>query len=145
MPARAIASCKTLQMSKFRLRICDRLIIGRASLTVWRPNQIMIQHIVFFTAAASCNRKPIQDGLALLTKIQHARRLKIARNRKSAPLGQESTLSFMANSTPMPTSLPIRLIHYTRRRSSARPLRELRFAADYEIATARASMAENAR
>lgn len=49
----------------------------------------MIRHIVFFTAASSSNLEPILDGLALLTKIPHARRLEVAQNRKSDPASKE--------------------------------------------------------
>ncbi|MGY3487964.1 hypothetical protein ACVW1C_005847 [Bradyrhizobium sp. USDA 4011] len=49
----------------------------------------MIRHIVFFTAKDKAGIDQIIEGLSVLTTIPHARRLEIARNRKSDQLGND--------------------------------------------------------
>ncbi|WP_321576400.1 MULTISPECIES: Dabb family protein [Bradyrhizobium] len=49
----------------------------------------MIRHIAFFTANDQAGIDQIVEGLSVLTAIPYARRLGIARNRKSDQLGNE--------------------------------------------------------
>ncbi|RWF83659.1 Dabb family protein [Mesorhizobium sp.] len=101
----------------------------------------MIRHIVFFTAASNSNLEPILDGLALLTKIPHARRLEVAPNRRSDPASKEIDV-VVYGEFDSDAELAAYKAHplYQEAIKRVRPLRELRFAADYEIATAKASM-----
>lgn len=102
--------------------------------------QIMIRHIVFFTAANSSKLEPILDGLALLTNIPHARRLEVAQNRRSDPASKEVDV-VVYGEFDTDAELAAYKAHplYQEAIKRVRPLRELRFAADYEIATARTS------
>ncbi|UGY20351.1 Dabb family protein [Bradyrhizobium septentrionale] len=94
----------------------------------------MIRHIVFFTANDQAGIDQIVEGLSVLTAIPYARRLEIARNRKSDQLGNEvdvvvygefdSEMDLAAYKTHGLYQEAIRCV---------RPLRELRFAADYEL------------
>lgn len=49
----------------------------------------MIRHIVFFSAKDEAHIDQIIEGLSLLTTIPHARRLEVARNRKTDQLGND--------------------------------------------------------
>lgn len=49
----------------------------------------MIRHIVLFSAREDAAIEQIIAGLSILTLIPHARRLEIARNRKSDQLGND--------------------------------------------------------
>ncbi|NWP65759.1 Dabb family protein, partial [Escherichia coli] len=49
----------------------------------------MIRHIVLFSAKDKVDIDRIVDGLSVLTAIPHARRLEIARNRKTDQLGND--------------------------------------------------------
>lgn len=91
---------------------------GRLSYRKQPQTKIMIRHIVFFTAASSSNLEPILDGLALLTKIPHARRLEVAQNRKSDPASKEVDVIVYCEFGRMPSSPPIRRIRYIRTLSS---------------------------
>lgn len=113
---------------------------GSPLLSESASNEIMIRHIVFFTAASSSNLEPILDGLALLTKIPHARRLEVAQNRKSDPASKEVDV-IVYGEFGTDAELAAYKAHplYQEAIKRVRPLREVRFAADYEIATARTS------
>ncbi|TIR50615.1 MAG: Dabb family protein [Mesorhizobium sp.] len=106
----------------------------------------MIRHIVFFTATSSSNLEPILDGLALLTKIPHARRLEVAQNRRSDPASKEIDV-VVYGEFDSDAELAAYKEHplYQEAIMRVRPLRELRFAADYEITTAKTSITETAR
>lgn len=106
----------------------------------------MIRHVVFFTAASSSNLEPILDGLSLLTKIPQARRLEVAQNRKSDPASKE--VDFVVyGEFDSDAELAAYKAHplYQEAIKRVRPLRELRFAADYEIAAARISIPKSSR
>ncbi|WLB90508.1 Dabb family protein [Bradyrhizobium japonicum USDA 135] len=49
----------------------------------------MIRHIVFFSAKDEAHIHQIIEGLSLLSTIPHARRLEVARNRKTDQLGND--------------------------------------------------------
>lgn len=96
----------------------------------------MIRHVVFFTAKDNAHIDLIIEGLLLLTRIPHARRLEVARNRKTDQLGNvvdvvvygefDSDLELAAYKAHDLYQESIRRV---------RPLRELRFAADYNVST----------
>jgi Stress responsive A/B Barrel Domain len=50
---------------------------------------VMIRHIVLFTAKDKAHIDQIIEGLSVLTTIPHARRLEVARNRKTDQLGND--------------------------------------------------------
>ncbi|MDA9421006.1 Dabb family protein [Bradyrhizobium sp. CCBAU 53380] len=83
----------------------------------------MIRHIVLFTAKDQAQIEGIIEGLSILTKIPHPRRLEIARNRKSDPLGNDIAELAAYKGHPL----------YQESIRRVRPLRELRFAADFSV------------
>ncbi|WP_342709780.1 Dabb family protein [Bradyrhizobium sp. B124] len=96
----------------------------------------MIRHIVFFTAKDKARIDQIIEGLSVLTSIPYARRLEIARNRKSDQLGNEIDV-VVYGEFDSETELAAYKTHdlYREAIRSVRPLRELRFATDYELST----------
>lgn len=100
----------------------------------------MIRHIVFFTASSNNNLEFILDGLALLANIPHRRRLEIAQNRKSDPASKEVDV-VVYGEFDSDADLAAYKAHplYQEAIRRVRPLRELRFAADYEVAAAASS------
>ncbi|WFU31507.1 Dabb family protein [Bradyrhizobium brasilense] len=96
----------------------------------------MIRHIVFFTARDKAGIDQIIEGLSVLTSIPHARRLEIARNRKSDQLGDEIDV-VVYGEFDSEAELAAYKTHdlYREAIRCVRPLRELRFAADYELST----------
>ncbi|RWJ31924.1 Dabb family protein [Mesorhizobium sp.] len=97
----------------------------------------MIRHIVFFSAKHDGNVEPIREGLALLTRIPHALRLEIALNRKSDPLSKEIDV-IVYGEFENDAELAAYKAHelYGEAIKRVRPLRGLRFAADYDVAAA---------
>ncbi|MBB4258039.1 Dabb family protein [Bradyrhizobium sp. CIR3A] len=96
----------------------------------------MIRHIVFFTAKEKTDIDQIIEGLSVLTSIPYARRLEIARNRKSDQLGNDIDV-VVYGEFDSETDLAAYKTHNLYREAirRVRPLRELRFAADYELST----------
>ncbi|MCC8970061.1 Dabb family protein [Bradyrhizobium brasilense] len=94
----------------------------------------MIRHIVFFTAKDDSGIGQIVEGLSVLTSIPHARRLEIAYNRKSDQLGNEIDV-VVYGEFDSETELAAYKTHdlYRQAIRRVRPLRELRFAADYDL------------
>lgn len=92
----------------------------------------MIRHIVLFTAKDKTDIDQIVDGLLVLTRIPHARRLEVARNRKSDQLGNDIDVVVYGEFNSE-TDLAAYKAHdlYQESIRRVRPLRELRFAADY--------------
>lgn len=97
----------------------------------------MMRHIVFFTAKSPANVESIRDGLSLLTGIPHARHLEIAVNRKSDPMSKEVGVVVYGEFED-DAALAAYKAHelYAEAIRRMRPLRELRFAADFDVATA---------
>ncbi|WGR93537.1 MULTISPECIES: Dabb family protein [unclassified Bradyrhizobium] len=96
----------------------------------------MIRHIVLFSAKDRAHIEQIIEGLSLLTTIPHARRLEVARNRKSDALGNDIDVVVYGefdNETELAAYKAHHLYQESIRR--VRPLRELRFAADYDVST----------
>ncbi|MES5481481.1 Dabb family protein [Bradyrhizobium sp. INPA03-11B] len=96
----------------------------------------MIRHIVFFTAKDKADIDQIIEGLSVLTTIPHARRLEIARNRKNDQLGNDIDV-VVYGEFDSERDLAAYKAHnlYLEAIRCVRPLRELRFAADYELST----------
>ncbi|RXH29438.1 MULTISPECIES: Dabb family protein [Bradyrhizobium] len=95
----------------------------------------MIRHIVFFTANSKAHIDQIIDGLSVLTTIPHARRLEVARNRKTDQLGNDIDIVVYGefdNEAELAAYKAHELYQESIKR--VRPLRELRFAADYSLA-----------
>jgi hypothetical protein len=92
----------------------------------------MIRHIVLFTAKDKADIDQMIDGLSVLTAIPHARRLEVARNRKTDQLGNDIDV-VVYGEFDSETELAAYKAHDLYRESikRVRPLRELRFAADY--------------
>ncbi|RUV31138.1 Dabb family protein [Mesorhizobium sp. M5C.F.Ca.IN.020.32.2.1] len=96
----------------------------------------MIRHIVFFSAKAGGSVERIRDGLAPLTRIPHASHLEITLNRKSDPLSKEIDV-VVYGEFENDAALAAYKAHelYAEAIKRVRPLRELRLAADYDVAT----------
>ncbi|MCK1517555.1 Dabb family protein [Bradyrhizobium sp. 190] len=97
----------------------------------------MIRHIVLFTAKDKTHIDKMIEGLSVLTKIPHARRLEVARNRKTDQLGNDIDV-VVYGEFDNEADLAAFKAHdlYQESISRVRPLRELRFAADYNVSTA---------
>ncbi|WP_038959898.1 Dabb family protein [Bradyrhizobium japonicum] len=95
----------------------------------------MIRHIVFFSAKEA-HIDQIIEGLSLLTTIPHARRLEVARNRKTDQLGNDIDI-VVYGEFDSETELAAYKAHelYQESIKRVRPLRELRFAADFDVST----------
>ncbi|TCD13325.1 Dabb family protein [Oricola cellulosilytica] len=97
----------------------------------------MIRHIVLFTAKSGKDIEPIRQGLELLTHIPHASRLEIALNRKSDPKSKVVDVVVygeFVNDAALAAYKGHALYAEAIKRVS--PLRELRFAADYDVSKA---------
>ncbi|UPK05761.1 Dabb family protein [Bradyrhizobium sp. 170] len=96
----------------------------------------MIRHIVLFTAKDKAHIDKMIEGLSVLTKIPHARRLEVARNRKTDQLGNDIDV-VVYGEFDNEADLAAFKAHdlYQESISRVRPLRELRFAADYNAST----------
>ncbi|MFB6465042.1 Dabb family protein [Bradyrhizobium tunisiense] len=96
----------------------------------------MIRHIVLFSAKDNADVDQIIDGLSVLTAIPHARRLEVARNRKTDQLGNDIDV-VVYGEFDNETELAAYKAHdlYQESIRPVRPLRELRVAADYTALT----------
>lgn len=94
----------------------------------------MIRHIVLFTAKDKADVDQMIEGLSVLTAIPHARRLEVARNRKTDQLGNDIDV-VVYGEFDSETELAAYKAHdlYQQSIKRVRPLREFRFAADYNI------------
>jgi hypothetical protein len=92
----------------------------------------MIRHVVLFTAKDKADIDQMIDGLSVLTAIPHARRLEVARNRKTDQFGNDIDV-VVYGEFDGETELAAYKAHDLYRESikRVRPLRELRFAADF--------------
>lgn len=97
----------------------------------------MIRHIVFFSARDPKDREAIREGLSVLTAIPHALRLEIGENVKSDQLGTDVDLVVYGEFADE-AALAAYKAHplYQRSIDLVRPLREIRMAADYDVARA---------
>src|SRR5690554_5733703 len=97
----------------------------------------MIRHIVFFTAKSEANIEPIRNGLSLLTGIAHAQHVEIAVNRKSDPMSKEVDIVVYGEFEDDAALAACKADDlYAEATRLVRPLRELRLAADFDVATA---------
>lgn len=95
----------------------------------------MIRHIVLFTAKNKADTDRIVDGLSVLTTIPHALRLEIARNRKTDQLGNDiDVVVYGEFENEAELAAYKRHDLYKESIKRVQPLRELRFAADYDSA-----------
>jgi hypothetical protein len=94
----------------------------------------MIRHIVLFTAKDKDDIGQMIDGLSLLSAIPHARRLEVVRNRKTDQLGNDIDV-VVYGEFDGDAELAAYKAHdlYQESIKRVRPLRELRFAADYDV------------
>ncbi|MCC8956169.1 Dabb family protein [Bradyrhizobium sp. Pear77] len=97
----------------------------------------MIRHIALFSANNEVDIVRIIDGLALLTKIPHARRLEIARNAKKDQI--ENTIDVVVygefDSEAALAAYKADAL-YEESIKRVRPIWEVRLAVDYEVASA---------
>lgn len=105
----------------------------------------MIRHFVFFTAQKEDDLATIRDGLRLLTRIPHAARLEIALNRKSDPTSKEVDVVVYGEFTD-DAALAAYKAHelYAEAILRVKPLREMRYAADYDAKQAFTTAADDA-
>jgi hypothetical protein len=94
----------------------------------------MLRHIVLFTAKDKSKIDDIVKGLSVLTKIPHARHLEIARNRKTDQIGNDIDVVVYGEFDNV-ESLAAYKAHplYAESTRNVQPLREMRFAADYDV------------
>jgi hypothetical protein len=92
----------------------------------------MIRHIVFFTAP-SANLEEVRAGLSILTEIPHARLLEIGTNVKTDQFGTEIDIVVYGEFDDE-AALAAYKAHpnYQLSTSRVRPIREMRYAADYD-------------
>ncbi|GAA6150387.1 MAG: Dabb family protein [Pseudomonadota bacterium] len=97
----------------------------------------MIRHFVFFTAQDADNIDTVRKGLQILTQIPHAQHLEIALNRKSDPASKEVDVVVYGEFAD-DAALAAYKAHeiYAESIRRVKPIREMRFAADYDTARA---------
>ncbi|MEC7299251.1 MAG: Dabb family protein [Pseudomonadota bacterium] len=97
----------------------------------------MIRHFVFFTAQDADNIDTVRKGLQILTQIPHAQHLEIALNRKSDPASKEVDVVVYGEFAD-DAALAAYKAHeiYAESICRVKPIREMRFAADYDTARA---------
>lgn len=97
----------------------------------------MIRHIVFFSARDIDDLEKIRAGLSLLCEIPHATRLEIGENVKTDQLGSEVDLVVYGEFADEAALTAYKAhANYQRSIDIVRPLREMRVAADYDVARA---------
>ncbi len=108
--------------------------IGSSHLSFWVT---MIRHIVLLSCKNKADIARVVDGPALLTKIPHARGLEIARNAKTDQIENEVDVVVYGEFDDE-TALAAYKAHalYEEAIKRVRPLRELRFAVDYDTGSA---------
>lgn len=97
----------------------------------------MIRHIVLFSAKNEADIEHIIDGLALLTQIPHATRLEVARNAKTDQIENKFDVVVYGEFADE-AALAAYKGHalYEEAIKRVRPIRELRFAVDYDTTRA---------
>jgi hypothetical protein len=96
----------------------------------------MIRHIVLFTAKDKAQIDQIVEGLSVLTAIPHARCLEVARNSGTDHIANDIDV-VVYGEFDNEAELAAYKAHDLYRESitRVRPLRELRFAADYNVSS----------
>ncbi len=94
----------------------------------------MIRHVVFFTVADPANRAAVEAGLKLLETNPHARRLVVSANMKRDIWSNEVDFVVYGEFDDE-AALAAYKAHpvYAESTALVRPLRDQRFAADFEI------------
>jgi hypothetical protein len=97
----------------------------------------VIRHIVFFSVRDPSDLEAVRAGLSVLTAIPHAIRLEIGDNVKTDQLGTAVDLVVYGEFADA-AALAAYKAHplYQRSIDIVRPLREIRMAADYDVAGA---------
>ena len=97
----------------------------------------MIRHVVFFTVPNDDNLDTVRKGLQILTRIPHAAHLEIAVNRKTDPTSKEVDVVVYGEFAD-DAALAAYKAHeiYAESIRRVKPLREMRFAVDYDTARA---------
>lgn len=92
----------------------------------------MIRHIVFFSARDSNDVDRVRTGLMNLARIPHSSFFEVALNSKVDPLSDEIDVVVYAEFAD-PAALAAYKAHpfYAETTARVRPLRELRFSADF--------------
>ncbi|MDB5370814.1 MAG: stress responsive barrel domain protein [Roseomonas sp.] len=95
----------------------------------------MIRHIVFFRARHREDTGAVLEGLSILKTIPHAGRLEVTLNGRMDQLGNEVDVVVYGEFADA-AALAAYKAHPTYQESidRVRPLRDLRLAADYEVA-----------
>ena len=93
----------------------------------------MIRHIVFFTAGNPADLDRIVEGLELLGQIPHSSHFEVSRNGKLDQIGNDIDVIVYAEFEDE-AALAAYKAHpiYAEATRRVRPLRELRFAADFK-------------
>lgn len=97
----------------------------------------MIRHVVFFTVPNDGNLDTFRKGLQILTRIPYAKHLEIALNRKTDPASKEVDVVVYGEFVD-DAALAAYKAHeiYAESIRRVKPLREMRFAVDYDTAQA---------
>lgn len=97
----------------------------------------MIRHIVFFSARDPKEIEAVREGLSLLTASPHADLLEIGTNVKTDQLGTEIDLVVYGEFRDEAALAAYKADPlYQKSIDVVRPIREIRMAADYDVATA---------
>lgn len=93
----------------------------------------MIRHIVFFTARDRAELRRIVEGLELLGQIPHSEHFEVVRNSKVDQIGNDVDVIVYAEFADE-AALAAYKAHplYAEATRRVRPLRELRYAADFK-------------
>jgi quinol monooxygenase YgiN len=93
----------------------------------------MIRHIVFFSAKDPKNVEAIREGLGALAQIPHSQKFEVRLNRKSDPLSSGIDVVVYAEFAD-DAAVEAYRTHpvYKATIKLVKPLRELRFSADFE-------------
>lgn len=97
----------------------------------------MLRHIVLFSCKNHEDREAIRKGLSVLTQIPHAQKLEIAFNQKIDQIGNDIEVVVYGEFADA-DALRAYKAHplYQASIDAVRPLRDLRYAADYTIESA---------
>lgn len=94
----------------------------------------MIRHIVFFSARDKADLPRIRQGLQRLGDIPHHRRFEVVENRRVDPMGNDVDVVVYAEFESWEALAAYKADPiYDESTRTVRPMRELRFSADYEV------------
>lgn len=112
-----------------------RAVLGSAVPMPTPSASAMIRHIVLFSAKSPEHLPAVIEGLSLLARIPHARRLEVAPNAKSDRFANEVDVVVYGEFDDL-AALEAYRAHplYQEAVRRVRPLREIRVAADYDTA-----------